>query len=278
MLRLPTSASIILLMLACSITGPIAAEDLPSTWQSSWQSPPAGDRPLQIVHGIPTARASVEGMQYYRDRGLGGIVCNVAFDQYLQSEANWKMLEQCIAACRELGLIVWLYDEEGYPSGAAGGLVLAKDAQYEAAEMAYDPAREEPFVLRRAYEYTHASNNYHAARRYANLIDDRAARCFVEITHEAYRQRLEPFFGETVQALFTDEPSLIAVNLGQIPEPARSRVRVADPLDPNVPSLPSVPWCYDLPDRYRERYGQDLMPQRCTRRASCTTFRWRATR
>ena len=214
------------------------------------------------MHGIPAARASVEGMQYYRDRGLGGIVCNVAFDQYLQSEANWKTLEQGIAACRQLGLVVWLYDEEGYPSGAAGGLVLAKDAQYEAAEMAYDAARDEPFVLRRAYEYTHAANNYHAARRYANLIDDRAARCFVELTHEAYRRRLEPFFGDTIQAMFTDEPSLIAVNLGQIPEPARSRVRVADPLDPNVPSLPSVPWCYDLPDRYRERYGQDLMPQR----------------
>jgi hypothetical protein len=201
-------------------------------------------------------------MQYYRDRGLGGIVCNVAFDQYLQSEANWKTLEQGIAACRQLGLVVWLYDEEGYPSGAAGGLVLANDAQHEAAEMAYDAARGEPFVLRRAYEYTHAANNYHAARRYANLIDDRAARCFVDLTHEAYRRRLEAFFGDTVQAMFTDEPSLIAVNLGQIPEPARSRVRVADPLDPSVPALPSVPWCYDLPDRYRERYGQDLMPQR----------------
>lgn len=262
MFRRPMFASVILLSLACSVTVPVAAEDLPPGWQSSWQSPPASDRPLQIVHGIPAARASVEGMQYYRDRGLGGIVCNVAFDQYLQSESHWQTLEKGIAACRQLGLTVWLYDEEGYPSGAAGGLVLAKDAQYEATEMAYDTARGEPFVVRRAYEYTHAANNYHAARRYANLIDDRAARCFVEITHEAYRRRLEPFFGDTIQAVFTDEPSLIAVDIGRIPEPARSRVRVADPLDPNVLSLPSVPWCYDLPDRYRERYGQDLMRQR----------------
>jgi hypothetical protein len=262
MLRLPTSASLILLSLSCFAACPLAAEDLPSAWQSSWETPPAGDRPLQIVHGIPAARASVEGMQYYRDRGLGGIVCNVAFDQYLRSEAHWQTLEKGIAACRELGLIVWLYDEDGYPSGAAGGLVLAQDSQFEAAELAYDAARDEPFVVRRAYEHTHAANNYYAARRYANLIDDRAARCFVEVTHEAYRRRLESYFGETIQAMFTDEPSLIAVNLGQIPEPARSRVRVADPLDPNVPALPSVPWCYDLPDRYRERYGQDLMPQR----------------
>ena len=121
----PSASSCWSLSGACCVN--VSAEDLPAAWRSSWQSPPATDRPLQIVHGIPAARASVEGMQYYRDRGLGGIVCNVAFDQYLQSEANWKTLEQGIAACRQLGLVVWLYDEEGYPSGAAGGLVLAKD-------------------------------------------------------------------------------------------------------------------------------------------------------
>ena len=66
----------------------------------------------------------------------------------------------------------------------------------------------------------------------------------------------------TIQATFTDEPSLIAVDLGQIPEPRASRVRVADPIDPKAKPLPCVPWCYDLPDRYRQRYGEDLLAQR----------------
>jgi hypothetical protein len=39
-------------------------------------------------------------------------------------------------------------------------------------------------------------------------------------------------------------------------------VRVVDAVDPNVKPLPCVPWCYDLPERYRERYGEDLMAQR----------------
>jgi hypothetical protein len=201
-------------------------------------------------------------MCYYLEQGLGGVVCNVAFDEYLRSERNWQTLLAAVRQSEQLGLVVWLYDEHGYPSGAAGGLVLAENPQYEAQELAFDGKRDEPFVVRPAYEHTHANNNYHASRRYANLIDDRAVRSFVSQTHEAYWQRLQPFFGKTIQAAFTDEPSLIAVNLGSIPEPARSRVPVVDPPDPEARPLPSVPWGYDLAERYQERYGEELLPTR----------------
>lgn len=235
---------------------------LPQGWAAAWRQPPAEDRPLQIVHGIPAKRASVAGMQHYKDLGLGGLVANVAFDQYLQSDEHWQTLQAGVAACRELGLVVWLYDEEGYPSGGAGGLALEGHPEFEATALAFDPSRDDPFLIRPSYEHTHASNNYHAARRYLNLIDDRAVRRFLEVTHEAYRQRLDEYFGGTIEATFTDEPSLMAVNIGQLPEEVRSRVRVTDPLDPQVQPLPSVPWCYDLPDRYRQRYGEDLLSQR----------------
>ena len=59
--------------------------------------------------------------------------------------------------------------------------------------------------------------------------------------------------------MFTDEPSLMAVNIGPLPDDVRAKVRVADPLDPNVRPLSSVPWVRDLPALYEERYGQDLM-------------------
>ncbi|OHB82353.1 MAG: hypothetical protein A2V98_05845 [Planctomycetes bacterium RBG_16_64_12] len=256
-----------------------AEQSLPDGWLASWERPPMEDRPLQIVHGIDPRRAmpegidqmlresdpkrvASEGMRYYKDRGLGGVVCNVAFQDYMRSEEHWKTLVAGVEACRKLGLVVWLYDEDGYPSGGAGGLVLAENPALEATELAFDPARDDPFLIRPAYEHTHASNNYYAARRYANLIDDRACRSFIERTHGAYWERLEPYFGSTIQATFTDEPSLIAINIGQIPEAARKRVRVVDPLDPAVEPLPCVPWCYDLPQRYQERYGEDLVPHR----------------
>ena len=108
--------------------------------------------------------------------------------------------------------------------------------------MAHDPTLADPFVVRPSYEHTHASNNYYAARRYVNLLDDRATRVFLDKTHAAYARRLGPHFGRTIRAMFTDEPSLLAVNLGTIPEPARSqRSAWPMPIDPAVKPLPSVP-------------------------------------
>lgn len=251
---------------------------IPPSWKAAWENPPLDCRPMQIVHGVAPrfARAdgmeqilgekrdstvSDEGMEYFLRRGRGGIVCNVAFDRYLESEEHWQTLIRAVDVCSNLGMQVWIYDEKGYPSAAAGGLVLRGHPEFEALVLAFagtdlsDPAA---FFLRPAYEHTHAANNYHAKRRYPNLLDDRATRRFIEVTHQAYYQRLERHFGGAIRAFFTDEPSLMAVDLGPIPEPAGSKVPVDDPLDPNVPSLPTVPWVYDLADRYEERYHQNL--------------------
>lgn len=235
---------------------------LPADWAAAWQNPPAEMRPLQIVHGVPVQQATVAGMTALKDLGLGGIVCNVDFKEYMVSEKHWQTLIQAIEACRQTGLIAWIYDEEGYPSGAAGGLVLKNNPDYEAIALTYDPSCPEPFALRPAYEYTHASNNYYAARRYPNLLDEQAVHCFINVTHEEYWRRLKNHFGETVKAFFTDEPSLMAVNIGPLPDSVRANVRVLDPLDADVKPLPSVPWVRDLPERYKERYGQDIMEVR----------------
>lgn len=219
-------------------------------------------RPLQIVHGVPAQQATVEAMKDLKELGLGGIVCNVAFSDYLRSETNWQTCVGAVKACAEVGLRVWIYDEDGYPSGAAGGRVLEENHDFEALALAWDPSRADPFVVRASYEHTHASNNFHAARRYPNLIDSEAVASFIRVTHDAYYKHLSPFFGRTIEAFFTDEPSLAAVNIGPLPDEVRRRVRVADPLDPNVRPLPSVPWTAELPELYRRRYGQDLLAAR----------------
>jgi len=256
----------VLVIAACCAVNAAAAEpaalDLPAEWLQAWRSPGVEFRPLQIVHGVPAQQATPEAMRSLKDLGLGGIVCNVAFDSYLRSEANWQTCIEAVKACAEVGLRVWIYDEDGYPSGAAGGLVIKENRNFEALALAHDPSRADPFVIRTSYEHTHASNNFYAARRYPNLIDKAAVGSFLRVTHDAYYQRLETFFGKTVEAFFTDEPSLMAVDTGRLPDDVRKRVRVADPLDPNVRSLPSVPWVADLPGLYHQRYGQDLIAVR----------------
>jgi len=237
--------------------------DWPADWVTAWSDPPAELRPLQIVHGVPADIATPAAMASLRQVGLGGIVCNVDFAEYLTSDAHWAKLVRAVEACRRAGLVVWIYDEDGYPSGSAGGLVLKTNPSFENIVLVYDPSRTDPLYLRRAYEHTHACNNFYAARRYPNLIDDAAMRCFIAKTHEAYWRRLEPHFGTTIRAFFTDEPSLMAVNLGQLPEQVRRKVRVVDLVDEkNVKPLPAVPWCDDLPECYRQRYGEDIIPLR----------------
>ena len=276
-------SAIVLMDVRCAYSADVRTggdePSLPAAWMKAWKAPALADRPLQIVHGIDLGAPMAEGVDQmvapsgperrvrrtinlYKDRGLGGVVCNVAFRGYLQSEANWKKLIAGVDACAALGMIVWIYDEEGYPSGSAGGLVLKENPAFQALALAFDPSRGDPLFVRPAYEFTHPSNNYYAARRYINLLDDRADRSFIAHTHDAYYRHLQRHFGKTIQAMFTDEPSLVAVNLGQLPEEVRKKVRVIDPIDPAVRPLPTVPWSYDLAERYRERYGEDLTPQR----------------
>jgi len=235
---------------------------IPSEWMQSWSDPGCELRPMQIVHGLAPQQVRSEGMAFFKNLGLGGIVCNVSFDRYMQSEENWSTLAQAVKSCSQLGLRVWIYDEDGYPSGSAGGLVLKKNPDYEALSLTYDPTRPEPFALRPAYEHTHASNNYGAARRYPNLIDDKAVKSFVDITHQDYRDRLSENFVNTIEAFFTDEHSLIAVNIGALPESVRKSVRVVDPLDETLAPLASVPWVPDLPQLYAQRYGEDINASR----------------
>lgn len=264
--------------LAFAATAAQSWGEVPSEWLVHWDRPTLADRPLQIVHGLsprilvadavaqvlqqPAAQPqSDEGLAYYLRRGRGGIVCNVMFDHYLESEEHWKSFVAGVQMCAQLGMPVWIYDEKGYPSGTAGGLVLRGHPELEALVLARDPLGNPEYFFRRAYEHTHASNNYHALRRYINLMDERATARFIKLTHEAYYQRVGEYFGKTIVAFFTDEPSLMAVDLGPIPEPARSRVPVEDPVDPNVKPLPAIPWCHDFADVYRRRWGEDIQSQ-----------------
>jgi hypothetical protein len=238
-----------------------AMSGLPEEWRQVWSSPPNALRPLQIVHGIPAAQATPEAMGALKEIGFGGIVCNVDFNEYMVSETHWATLRKAIQAAKQVGLEIWIYDEQGYPSGAAGGLVLKANPAYDSQVLVYDPSQEQPFAIRPAYEHTHASNNFYAARRCPNLIDKAAMQCFIDKTHQAYYDKLAKDF-PVVQAFFTDEPSLMAVDLGQLPEYIRKNVRVDDPVDETVKPLPMIPWCDDLAKEYQRCYNEDLLSVR----------------
>lgn len=230
---------------------------LPESWIKEWDNPGVEYRPLQIVHGEDMRDKAA----YYKDScGLGGVICNVPVgENYLKSDKDWKIFVEGVKAMRNYNLRVWIYDEDGYPSLGAGGRVLEKYPELEALEIVYEANNKDPFTIRPSYEYTHACNNYHTARRYPNPLDPKATEKFIEFTHQAYRAHLGPELYSEIEAFFTDEPSMIAVNTGELGDSVRKSIPVTDPIDPLKKNLPMASWTEELPQLYKEKYGEDLI-------------------
>jgi hypothetical protein len=98
-----------------------------------FDAPPAEARLLKIIHSWPDEPAQQDQLiRSLQRQGFGGLVCNVSFTDYLQSEAKWQAFRRAVTEARRAGLALWLYDEKGYPSGTAGGLVLRDRPEWEA--------------------------------------------------------------------------------------------------------------------------------------------------
>lgn len=187
-----------------------------------------------------------------------------------------ECIRAAVRAAKEEGMGAWLYDEDRWPSGAAGGLVPAQggDAFRQkvltaqtadrlpdtpddvlaafvgrvedgtlAAVRRVDPASppalgegETYLVFRREVSGPSEWFNNDA---YADNLNPDAVAAFVDITYEAYAREVGEEFGAAVPGIFTDEPNIYAPQV--------------------LSGLPSLPWTDGLPDFFRERRGYDLL-------------------
>jgi len=101
-----------------------------------FEDPPLDFRPLQIIHGFDSlgadADAIARGLDDLTAAGCGGVVANVGWPGYLRDEERWRVFLLGAEEARRRGMALWIYDEEGYPSGAAGGIVLDGHPELEA--------------------------------------------------------------------------------------------------------------------------------------------------
>ncbi|MBQ6619506.1 MAG: DUF1080 domain-containing protein [Thermoguttaceae bacterium] len=262
-LIVPLALGLLILAWGFSFTMVTAQEQnspdlVPANWLPEWENPSARMRPLQIVHGQDLTDPAV--CDYFRDEcGLGGVVFNVSgSDGYVRNQTNWDRFVKGAKNADAAGLRMWIYDENGYPSLKADGAVLENNPELVSKELVWDKDAEEPFYVRDCYEFTHSCNSYAPSRRYPNPLNQAADDKFLELTHKRYKKELGDDLYNKVEAFFTDEPSMMAVNIGQIPEDVRKNVQTIDPIDPDKKSLPMLPWCDDMLERYQERWGEDL--------------------
>lgn len=168
----------------------------------------------------------------FADNRLGGVIVHAraGLKTPYMGDEWFERFELSIQEAKRLGLEVWIYDEDGWPSGFAGGRVPALGDEYCLKRLRYcfgaknvpDGLPTEQYVaLFRpcddgTYEQTTAEciNTdtlifyYTLDRHYVDLLHPDTVRHFIGFVHERYAQRIGQYFGSTVKGVFTDEPQL----------------------------------------------------------------------
>lgn len=180
-------------------------------------------------------------------------------------------IKACIDDAKKEGMDAWLYDEDRWPSGAAGGIVTADDrfkmkelliewgddkskfhnqgttlacfaavfkdediVSYRRIDFNDELASGETLV--RCYFDKSKNSSEFNGQTYLDTMNEEAVKKFIDVTHEAYDREFKSEFGKTVPGIFTDEPCYAL--------PYRSEN--------------NLQWTAGFEQKFQERYHYDL--------------------
>ena len=173
-------------------------------------------------------------MAEFRDKGIDAFTVHarqgLPEDIGYMTERWLDFVEYAVKRADETGMTVFLYDEAAYPSGSCCGAVVADNPEYAARGLFMRESGEtgdgekvihsekigdRRFFFIEGYTYgtirgvfPEQDDGQSRAPRASDLLNPRAVDSFIRHTHDKYYQRLGAYFGGTVKAIFTDEPSL----------------------------------------------------------------------
>ena len=217
----------------------------------------------------------------FEEMGFGGAIAhsrNGLEDEYL-GKRFMDGIRLATEVSKEKGLDLWLYDEDRWPSGGAGGIVTKDNLQYRLKKLlftrktpseltaadgifsrtvasfyveldengfmtGYRPAKDGEKCIY-AHEMIAADTPRFNGGAHPDVLNDEAIKAFIDSTYVKYKNELGDDFGKTVSAIFTDEPQTSKKFLP--PFSSFDNFTTA-----------TVPWTSDFPETYRERYGEDI--------------------
>ena len=218
-----------------------------------------------------------------KEMGLGGFFMHSRtglITEYLGDE--WfRLTNVCADEAAQLGMEAWLYDEDRWPSGTAGGLVtqnpafrshylrlhvlsaadfhwrndliaaftcrLEGDSYFELVRLEkgdHHTGNLEHTVLAFTIETMRESSFYNGAT-YVDTLNIDATHEFIRVTHERYKELCGDRLGTSIRGIFTDEPH-------------RGSVMTGFGID-NAGALHMTPWTELLPQRFTEVFGKDIL-------------------
>ena len=222
----------------------------------------------------------VRQIRIFKEMGLGGAFMHsrVGLDTAYLSKEWFDLIDACAEEGIKSDMEMWLYDEDRWPSGAAGGMVT-KDHQYRARSMevkvldasSYKVTGTEAAIFSAKVDGANASDvkeikngkipssgkilvfelktddpsPWYNGETYLDTLSDKAVEKFIEVTHEAYRKNNGKHFGKIIPGIFTDEPNYAHRSNYYNEEEGFGRVA----------------WTGTLPEVFKKRYGYDIMPR-----------------
>lgn len=194
--------------------------------------------------------------------GMGGYFMHARSGlktQYL-SEEWFDCIQAGLKGAKEEEMNAWVYDEEGWPSGFAGGIVPAMSEDFHAKFMTMERHQSTEtievqemiaiYCLHKedcSYEKIEKEADYRckegeellAVRKhknpfYVDTLNRSAIQAFLKVTHQVYFERFGEDFGKHLHGFFTDEPRLTCNHFGDIA------------------------WSDELPGEFMAHYGYDI--------------------
>ncbi|MDR1526029.1 MAG: hypothetical protein LBS79_12365 [Tannerella sp.] len=248
-----------------------AIEDDFQSIASFFANPPSEYRskPLWVWNGKVTETELDRMLGELKEAGFGGLFVHPRpgmITEYLSGD--WfKLYEYTVAKGKEMGLEVWIYDENSYPSGFAGGhvpeempesynqgqgLALEKtdripdnpDTYYICLKKEgdswkditssvgeYKGVKGEYYLYKKTY---YNRSDWYGGYSYVDLLVSGVTEKFIEVTMKGYENAIGNEFGKAVPGVFTDEPNIVTSG--------------------------GLRWTPDLFDVFRQRWGYDLKP------------------
>lgn len=226
-----------------------------------------GTAPLYVWNGIITKERIEEDLIKFKEAGFGGVFVHPRpglITEYLSD--NWfELFAYTVEKAKELKLNVWIYDENSYPSGFAGGHVPAempesynhgqglqpKDTNivptnYKDYFLIYEKSNGKYINVTdiadqkvgKEGDYSLISKTYYRTSEwfggwsYVDLVYPGVTEKFIDLTMSGYINVAKEDFGKSVKGVFTDEPEI------------------------GTPG--GVRWTPDLFDVFKNQWGYDL--------------------
>ena len=229
-----------------------------------------------------------EQIRVMKEMGMGGFFMHsrVGLNTKYLGKEWFECIRACIDEAEKLGMKAWLYDEDRWPSGAAGGLVTNEE-KYRIRELQMGDELPDRAVELATFAVILKGTELQSARRladkdapvesgetkvifswqtadpmswyngqtYLDTMNPEAVAKFIRVTHERYFAEIGDKFGKSVPGIFTDEPHYLPALFSDNTKTLRfNRGRQAQPYKAS-----SLPWTDRIPELFRKKYGYDLI-------------------